>query len=326
MQEILLFSIAIVIGLVILTLSADRFVAGASSLAQNFGVSPMIIGLTIIAFGTSAPEMLVSAMAAWQGNSGIAIGNAIGSNITNMTLVLGVAALMVPLSVHSQTLNREFPLMLVVMLAALALLWDGDLSRIDGVALLTGLVMLILWTIHLARTAPADDPLETDFIDELAETTSSSKTWWLLISGLVLLLISSHMLVWGAAGVAEIFGVSDLIIGLTIVAIGTSLPELAATIAAVRKNEHDMAVGGIVGSNLFNILGVLGIAGTIDPGGFDTAVLTRDFPLMIALAIALYLMARGLRNTGSGYIQRWAGGMLLTCFIAYQLWIFVSVI
>ncbi len=325
MQETLLFSFAILVGLVILTWSADRFVEGASSLAQNFGISPMIIGLTIIAFGTSAPEMLVSAMAAWQGNSGIAIGNAIGSNITNMALVLGVAAIMVPLTVHSKTLNREFPLMLVVMLAALALLWDGDLSRFDGIALLVGLIMLVLWTIYLARIAPADDPLETDFIDELPETTSNATTWKLLLSGLVFLLISSQMLVWGAVGVAEQLGVSDLVIGLTIVAIGTSLPELAATIAAVRKGEHDMAVGGIVGSNLFNILGVLGLAGAIGPGGFDTAVLTRDFPLMIALAIALYLMARGIRNTGHGYIQRWAGVMLVTCFVSYQLWIFLTV-
>lgn len=325
MSEIILFSIAIVIGLIILTWSADRFVTGSSSLAQNFGISPMIIGLTIVAFGTSAPEMLVSAMAAWQGNSGIAIGNAIGSNITNMSLVLGVAALILPLNVHSQTLNREFPLMLIVMLLAMALLWNGDLSRVNGLVLLAGFIMLVLWTIHLANTAPADDPLEIDFINELPEDTSTATTWWLLLSGLILLLISSQMLVWGAVSIAEVFGISDLIIGLTIVAIGTSLPELAATIAAVRKGEHDMAIGGIVGSNLFNILGVLGLAGAIGPGSFDQLVLFRDFPLMIALAIALYLMARGLRNAGHGCIQRWAGGILLSIFIAYQLWIFITV-
>ncbi len=325
MTEVFFFSIAIVTGLIILTWSADRFVTGSSTLAQNFGISPMIIGLTIIAFGTSAPEMLVSAMAAWQGNSGLAIGNAIGSNITNMSLVLGVAALILPLTVKSKTLSREFPLMLIIMLLALALLWDGDLSRTDGLVLLAGLIMLVLWTIHLANTAPADDPLETDFINEMPETESNANTWWLLLSGLVLLLISSQMLVWGAVGIAEILGISDLIIGLTIVAIGTSLPELAATIAAVRKGEHDMAIGGIVGSNLFNILGVLGLAGAIGPGGFDQSVLIRDYPLMIALAIALYLMARGFRNTGHGCIQRWAGGILLGIFIAYQLWIFITV-
>jgi cation:H+ antiporter len=322
MQEIILFIIAIIVGLGLLAWSADRFVAGASGIAQSFGISPMIIGLTIVAFGTSAPEMLVSTMAAWQDNSGLAIGNAIGSNIANMALVLGVAALITPLTVHSQTLSREFPLMLLVMLAALALLWDAVLSRTDGVILLVGMVMMILWSIHLARTAPADDPLDTDFSAEYSETSSPNNTWWLLVSGLVLLLISSQMLVWGAVGVAEVFGVSDLVIGLTIVAIGTSLPELAATVAAARKGEHDMAVGGIVGSNLFNILGVLGIAGVIGPGGFDSVVLTRDFPLMIALAVALYLMARGLSNTGHGRIRRWAGGVLVAVFVSYQLWIF----
>ncbi len=324
MQDITLFSIAIVIGLIILTWSADRFVDGACGLANNFGISPMIIGLTIVAFGTSAPEMMVSAMAAWQGNSGLAIGNAIGSNITNMALVLGVAALIVPLTVQSKTLSREFPLMLVVMLGALALIINGVLSRLDGIILLTGMVMMILWSVHLARSAPADDPLEGEFNAEMPAVTTTNNTWWLLISGLIALLISSQMLVWGAVGVATAFGISDLVIGLTIVAIGTSLPELAATIAAVRKGEHDMAVGGIVGSNLFNILGVLGIAAVIDPGVFDSAVLTRDFPLMIALAVALYLMARGLRSNGSGNISRVEGGILLAIFIAYQAWIFID--
>jgi len=324
MQDITLFTLATIVGLIILTWSADRFVDGASGLANNFGISPMIIGLTIVAFGTSAPEIMVSAMAAWQGNSGLAIGNAIGSNITNMALVLGVAALIVPLSVKSKTLSREFPLMLVVMLIALALLYNGVLSRLNGITLLTGMVMMILWNIHLARSAPVDDPLEGGFNAKLPEAISTGSTWWLFVSGLIALLVSSQMLVWGAVGIAAAFGISDLIIGLTIVAIGTSLPELGATVRAVRKGEHDMAVGGIVGSNLFNILGVLGIAAVIDPGNFDSAVLTRDFPLMIALAVALYLMARGLRNTGSGNISRVEGGILLAIFIAYQTWIFID--
>lgn len=324
MQEVSLFILAVIIGLILLTWSADRFVDGASGLAQSFGISPMIIGLTIVAFGTSAPEMLVSAMAAWQGNSGLAIGNAVGSNIANMALVLGAAALIAPLAVRSQTLNREYPLMMLVMLTALALLWNGVLSRLDGIVLLTGLVVLVLWTIHLARSAPPDDPLETDFAAEMPENSSTAKSGWPLLSGLILLLISSQILVWGAVGLAESFGVSDLVIGLTIVAIGTSLPELAATVAAVRKGEHDMAVGGIVGSNLFNILGVLGIAAVIGPGSFDPAVLTRDFPLMIALAVALYLMARGLRKSGPGHINRLEGGLLLAVFIGYQLWIFLN--
>ena len=326
MQDIVLFGLAVIVGLGLLSWSADRFVTGASELARELGVSPMIIGLTIVAFGTSAPEMLVSAMAAWQGNSGLAIGNAVGSNIANMALVLGVAALITPLMVQSRTLSREFPLMVLVMLAALALLWDGELTRVDGVVLLVGMFLLVLWTIHLARTAPADDPLESEYAEELPGDVSSGAAWWLLLSGLLLLLISSRLLVWGAVGIAEMFGVSDLVIGLTIVAVGTSLPELAASVAAVRKGEHDMAVGNIIGSNLFNILAVLGIAGVIGPGGFDAEVLTRDFPIMIGLAVALYLMARGLRKTGHGCIQRWAGALLLAVFVAYQAWLFFNAV
>ena len=324
MQQIVLFIIAIIAGLGVMGWSADRLVSGASWLARSFDVSPMIIGLTIVAFGTSAPEMLVSAMAAWQGNSGIGIGNAVGSNIANMTLVLGVAALITPLSVRSQTLNREFPLMLLVMLAALLLIWDGVLSRLDGLLLLAGMTMLVFLTIHLARSARPDDPLEAEFAAEVPIAVSGEQNGWLLLSGLVLLLISSRLLVWGAVGIAQTFGVSDLLIGLTIVAVGTSLPELAASVTAARKGEHDIAVGTVIGSNLFNILAVLGIVGVVGPGGFDEAVLTRDFPLMIGLAVALYLMSRGLRKPGYGSIERWAGGMLVAMFAAYQAWILLD--
>ncbi len=324
MQETILFILAVFIGLIILTWSADRFITGASGVAQSFSISPMIIGLTIVAFGTSAPEMLVSAIASFQGNEGIGVGNAIGSNVTNIALVLGVAALILPLKVHSQTLNRELPLLVFVMFVALALLWDETFTRIDGFILLIGLIVLVLWTIHLARIAPEGDSLQDEFLNEMPNISSRKTIWWLLISGLVLLLISSQMLVWGAVGIAKILGVSDLVIGLTIVAIGTSLPELAATIAAIKKGEHDMAISGIVGSNLFNILGVLGLAGAISPGPLDPDVLNRDFPFMIALTIALFLLARGLRRSGHGIIQRWAGGVLLFTFVAYQSWIMFS--
>jgi len=316
------FGAAVLVGLGLLTWSADRFVAGAAGLARAMGVSTLIIGLTIVAFGTSAPEMLVSAMAAWQGNSGIAIGNAIGSNIANMALVLGTTALIAPLSVHSSTLNREFPLMLGIMLATLALLWNGVLSRWDGLLLLAGMAALVLWTIHLARTTGSDDPLVAEFSEEIPQAMPLGRAWWLLLSGLVLLLASSRLLVWGAVGIAEHFGVSDLVIGLTIIAIGTSLPELAASIVAARKGEHDIAVGNVVGSNLFNILAVLGIAGTIGPGPFDRLVLLRDFPLMLGLAVVLYLMARGFSRRGEGTIERWAGAVLLATFLAYQAGLF----
>lgn len=321
MQDMFLSITAIVIGLGLLTWSAERFVTGASGLACSLGISPMIVGLTIVALATSAPEMLVSFIAAWQDNSGIAVGNAIGSNIANMALVLGVAALIAPLTVRSQTLNREFPLMLMVMLFALVLLWDRELSRIDGLLLISGMVVLLLWTIRLARRASADDPLAAEFAEEMPENSSIGNNWWLLLSGVVLLLISSRLLVWGAVDIARDIGISDLLIGLTVVAVGTSLPELAASVAAVRKGEHDIAVGNVVGSNLFNILAVLGIAGVIGPAGINDAVLTRDMPLMIALAVALYLMARSVPNVESGSIRRGAGVMLVTVFVSYQLWI-----
>ena len=318
------FSIAVIAGLLLLTWSADRFVAGAAGLAQAMGVSTLIIGLTIVAFGTSAPEMLVSAMAAWQGNSGIAIGNAIGSNIANMALVLGVTALIAPLTVHSSTLNREFPLMLVIMLVTMAMLWNGELTRFDGLVLLAGMAAVVLWTIHLARTSGRDDPLIAEYSEEIPKAMPKGRAWLLLLTGLVLLLVSSRILVWGAVGIAHSFGVSDLVIGLTIIAIGTSLPELAASIAAARKGEHDIAVGNVVGSNLFNILAVLGIAGTIGPGSFDRMVLLRDFPFMVGLAIALYLMARGLNHKGEGAIERWAGLVLTSTFLAYQAGLFMN--
>ncbi len=321
MPEILLFVVAIVAGLGILGWSADLFVAGASGLARSFGVPPLIIGLTIVAFGTSAPEILVSTLAAWQGNSGIAIGNAVGSSIANIALVLGITALVVPLKVRSETLKRELPLMLLVILVVLAMILNGALSRFDAIVLLIGMVCMVAWTVHLGRNAPADDPLSAA---DMPDPMPGKHTRRLLIFGLLLLLGSSRLMVWGAVGLAEAFGISDLVIGLSIVAIGTSLPELAASIVAARKGEHDIAIGNVVGSNMFNLLAVLGIVGIIEPGKFDSAVLTRDFPMMIGLTIALYLMARGFRNPGFGRIMRWEGFVLVVIFIAYQAWIFLA--
>jgi cation:H+ antiporter len=322
MQQIILNSIAIIVGLGLLGWSSNRFVTGASGLARSFNVAPMIIGFTIVAFGTSTPEMLISAMAAMQGSSGIAIGTVIGSNITNMALVLGVTALITPLTVQSQTVKRELPLMLLVMLATLALIGDQVLSRLDGLLLLAGMVMMVLWTIHLSRRAHQDDLLKVTFAAKKPEAVSTGIAWWWLFFGLALLLISSRLLVWGAAGIAHTLGISELVIGLTIIAVGSSLPELAASVAAARKGEHDLVIGNVVGSNLFNILAALGITGIISPSGFETLLLTRDFPLMICLSIALYFMAKGPRNSGYGRIQRWEGGLLLAVFICYQIWIF----
>ena len=326
MQQSFLAIIAVISGLGFLAWSTNRFIEGASGLARGFNVSPMIIGLTIVAFGTSAPEMLISAIAALQGNSGIGIGTAIGSNITNMALVVGVTALITPLTVHSQTLSREFPVMLLVMLVALIMIWDNVLSRFDGLLLLSGMVILIFWTIYLSHRAPAGDPLEAEFNTRLSNVVSTSSAWWELISGLILLLVCSRLIVWGATSIAYTFGISDLVVGLTIIAVGSSLPELAASVTAACKGEDDIAIGSIVGSNLFNILAALGITSAIDPGKFDTLVLTRDYPLMLGLSVIFYYMARGFGKSEYGTIQRWEGGLLFFVFISYQIWIFITTV
>lgn len=320
MEQILLYSGGILLGLILLTWSSDRFVDGASGVAQYFGISPLVIGLTIVAFSTSAPEMLVSALSAWQGNNGIAIGNAVGSNIANMTLVLGVSALITPLVVGPQTLHRETPLLLLAMLFALAILvWDNVLSRLDGLLLMSAMVAVIWLTIYFARKESANRHKSVDPEKALTDTQKmSGQVLWLLISGLVILLGSAQLLVWGAVGVAQTFGVSDLVIGLTIVAVGTSLPELAASISAIKKGEHDMAVGNVIGSSLFNILAVLGIVGIVGPNPFNGEVLVRDYPLMLALVVIFYLITRLGPRDKSFVIERWVGGALLLLFVVYQ--------
>lgn len=320
MEQMVIFSGAVIIGLMLLAWSSDKFVDGASGVAEFFGISPLVIGLTIVAFSTSAPEMLVSAISAWQGNNGIAIGNAVGSNIANMTLVLGVAALLMPLKVGPQTLHRETPLLLVGMsFALIILLWNDVLSRIDGVLLMSAMLLVIGLTIHLARKESKIRSKVSPSL-EAAEAPQkiSSQVVGSLILGLLVLLVSAKLLVWGAVGIAEAFGVSDLVIGLTIVAVGTSLPELAASISAVKKGEHDMAVGNIIGSSLFNILAVLGIVGIVGPNSFDHAVLIRDYPLMLGLVIMFYLVTRRVSKGESFIMQRWLGGGLLALFFVYQ--------
>lgn len=306
----------IIAGFALLIWGADRFVIGASATARNLGVSPLIIGLTIVAFGTSAPEILVSAMAAWSGNPDMGIGNALGSNITNIGLVLGVTALIVPLSVRSETLKREFPLLFVVMLIALALLLDGEMSLMDGIILLMGMGALVYWMVALGlRERRNADPMASEYTDEIPAHMPMAKAILWLALGLVILVGSSRMLIWGAVNVAHWFGISDLIIGLTIVAIGTSLPELAASVISALKGEHDIAVGNVLGSNMFNLLAVLGMPGVIHPSITPAAVLTRDFPTMIGLTIALFIMGYGFLRPG--HVTRSEGGLLLLGYMAY---------
>lgn len=315
----LLAATAMVIGLVILIWGADRFVLGAAALARSLGVPPLLIGLTVVGFGTSAPEILVSTMAALEGSPGIAIGNALGSNIANIALILGATAMFSPLTVRSDMLRRDYPLLLAVSVGAFLLVIDGHLGVIDGVILLAGLVISMLLLVRIGLHRRDHDPLAEEMEAEIpSDLGALAASAWFLV-GLVALVISSRMLVWGAIEIAVAFGISDLVIGLTIVAIGTSLPELAAAIMSAVKNEHDLAIGNVVGSNIWNLLAALGIPGLLAPGVIPPEVANRDMLVMLALTLALYMMGRGSHTHGT--INRLEGGLLLSAFIAYQGWI-----
>jgi cation:H+ antiporter len=307
--------VAIVCGLALLVWSADRFVEGSASTARHFGMPPLLIGMVIVGFGTSAPEMVVSALAASQGNPGIALGNAYGSNITNIALILGVTALISPIAVHSQVLRKELPLLTVVTALAAWQLWDGQITRLDAVVLLAVFGGLMGWTIWQGLQAK-EDALGTEIAQELDVRVMPIRravVW--LVAGLLLLILSSRILVWGAVEIAQGFGVSDLIIGLTIVAVGTSLPELAASVIAARKGEHDIALGNILGSNLFNTLAVVGIAGAIHPLAVGPEVFNRDMLVVAALTLSLFVFGYGFR--GPGRINRIEGTVLLACYLGY---------
>jgi cation:H+ antiporter len=273
--------------------------------------------MVVVGFGTSAPEMAVSALAASQGNPGLALGNAYGSNITNIALILGITALLAPIAVHSQVMRKELPILILVTGFAGWQLWDGDLSRMDAIGLMLAFVVLIGWSIYQGLRQP-DDALAKEMTEEVHTMPVRKALLWLVV-GLLLLIISSRILVWGAVDLASMFGISDLVIGLTIVAVGTSLPELASSIIAARKGEHDLALGNILGSNLFNTLAVVGIAGLIAPMSVAPEVLTRDFPVMAALTLVLFAMCYGFR--GPGRINRLEGGALLLAFVAYTVYL-----
>lgn len=311
-----LFILAIIIGFSVLIWGAERFIDGAANIAANYGVPPLIVGLTIVGFGTSAPEMLVSALASFDGSPSLGIGNALGSNIANIGMVLGITILVTPLTIHSDTLKREFPMLASVMALALYLLWDQNLSYLDGVILFSGFILTLFGMAYLAIRSSKSDPLEQEFQQEYSQPKITTRQSILsFIIGLIALLIGSKALVWGAVGIATQLGISELIIGLTIVAIGTSLPELAASIISALKNEHDIAVGNVLGSNMFNLLAVLAMPGLIQPTNIDAAVLYRDFPIMVGLFVMLYLFAR----TGNkGNIGRLAGSGMLLVYIAYN--------
>ncbi len=324
--SILLALAAIIVGFVVLLWSADRFVLGASVMAKVFNVSPLIIGILIVGFGTSAPEMLVSAIAALEGNAGISIGNAIGSNIINVGLVLAITALFYPLQIKSRLVKREIPILLFAMAIAALLLSDLYLSFIDGAILIGGMIAMLLFTLWDVKTNSEGDTLAAEWEEEMPEDSGLGfAVTWLLV-GLALLLASSKLLVWGAVEIATIMGVDDLIIGLTIVAIGTSLPELAATIAAARRSEDDIAVGNIVGSNIFNIVGVMALPGLLNPGVVASEVMTRDFPMMVAMTVALLIFAWNFRPSREvGVISRFKGLCLLVLYIAHSVLLYQAV-
>ena len=317
--------IILLIALIVLVWSADKFVLGASSLARNLGVSPMIIGLTIVAMGSSAPEMMVAAAASLQGNPDTAIGNAIGSNITNIALVLGLTVLIKPLVVSSSTIKQELPLLLILTILAYWMLSDNFFNFTEGLLLMVGfftfISVLLIKALKQRNNNNLDDPMIIEAEHEIPESTSTIKSIFWLIAGISLLISSAHFLVDSAIFIAKAYGISDLVIGLTVIALGTSLPELAASIASVLKKEDDLAMGNIVGSNIFNILAVLPFAGLIAPGQINSEASFRDAPVMIAITGLLFLLCFS-RKSGYFRLTRVKGALLLVSFIAYQILLF----
>ncbi|WP_334058936.1 calcium/sodium antiporter [Alteromonas sp. S005] len=316
----LLNIVIFLVGLIVLSWSADRFVYGASALAKNIGISPMMIGLTIVAMGSSAPEIVVSAIASANGNMNTAVGNALGSNITNIALVLGVTALVKPLLVSSTTLKRELPALLIISLIAIGFMFDGELKSYEGIILLGLFIFVLAMMAWLSLQVDKEDPLVAETADEIPKGVSNTSALIWIGVGLIVLPLSAHFLVNSAVEIARYMGISDLVIGLTIIAFGTSLPELAASVAGVLKGEDDLALGNIIGSNIFNLLAVLGMPGLIAPGLLDPDVYNRDMYVMLGLTLLLFLFSFDL--IGKRTISRTNGFILLACFIGYQFWLF----
>jgi len=318
-----LAALAILLGFVVLVWSADKFVEGAAATAKHAGMPSLLIGMVIVGFGTSAPEMVVSAMAALDGNPDLALGNAIGSNIVNTGLILGITALIAPIAVNSKIVRSELPLLILIGLVSGFLFWNGALTRVEASILLIGFFALIGWSVFAAMRGRGDE-LEKETEQELeAHAMPLGKALFWVAAGLILLIVSSRLLVWGSVEIAHTLGVSDLVIGLTIVALGTSLPELAASVTAARKGEHDIAIGNVVGSNMFNLLAVVGIAGVIEPMPVLSAdIIMRDWPVMMAMTVGLFVMAYGFR--GPGRINRFEGTLLVLSYVAYNLWLLYS--
>lgn len=317
-MPVLIAFVAVVLSLVLMVWSADRFVDGAVVAARHYGMAPLLVGMVVVGFGTSAPEMAVSVLAAMQGSPDIALGNAYGSNITNIALILGLSALIFPVTVPVQAVRKELPILLAVTFFTFWLVLDGGLGRFEGMALLLIFGLLMAWTALVALRSRSTVLLTAEPVADPARMTVRAALTWLVV-GLVLLVVSSQVLVWGAVKIAVGFGVGELLVGLTIVAIGTSLPELASSIVAARKKEHDIALGNILGSNLFNTLVVVGLAAIIQPMTVTAEVMTRDLPVMAGLTLALLVLGFGFRQAGS--IGRVKGAFLVLCYCGYTLYL-----
>lgn len=321
-MELLYYCIGLIVGLYILIWSADKFVDGSSAAATRMGMAKLLVGMIIVGFGTSAPEMMVSALAAYNGNAGIAIGNAYGSNIANIALILGITVIIRPIGIERNVMVRETPILLIITLISYYLIWDGSISRFDALILLALFFGIMYFTVTASlreekRRRPSPE-LEHHMPKEAEpEVMPMKKALFWLIAGLALLIASSRLLVWSAVGIANYIGISDIIIGLTIVAVGTSLPELASAIAATRKNEHSLVIGNIIGSNFFNALAVVGVSGIISPLPVEHGVIVRDMPINIIMTLFLFLFGMRVGKQTEGTISRFEGVVMVILYSLY---------
>jgi len=312
----------LIVGLLLLIWGADRLVYGAAATARNLGVAPLLIGLTIVAFATSAPEVLVSIVAAFRGETDLAVGNAIGSNIANIGLVLGTVALIRPIEMTSATLRREMPALLAVTLLTVSLFLDTHLSRVDGLVLLTGLFIVMIWLTRLGFRSSASDPMSVEYEAEIPLHVNMRMAIFWLVIGLAALLVGAELLVDAAINIAHALGVTELVIGIVLVALATSLPELAVSMVSALKGEYGLALGTIVGSNIFNMLAVIGVAAVIEPAELPTSVLSLHIFVLVAFTLALFAMTYDY--DGKGHISRLEGGALLVAYLAFIAFVVVQ--
>jgi cation:H+ antiporter len=320
--------LALIAGLCGLIWGADRFVSGSVGIARSLGISSLVIGLTVVSIGTSAPEIIVSINAALKNSGGLAVGNAIGSNLANIGLVLGITALVAPIPVQKHLLYQETPVLLLITALAGLCLYDGQLNRIESLALGLLVIPLLIMVVKYKKSHPDSEIADHEDLEPNVSLKKSSI--WLFI-GLGVLLVGAEVTVWGAKSIAIHFGISDLIIGLTVVAIGTSLPELAASVMSAKRGHHDIAVGNIFGSNLFNILLVMTAAGIISPIALSPEVFTRDYVALAAMtlllvAIVAFALLKGAKTPGGAFISRVIGVILLAAYCSYYIILWPSMV